>query len=69
MTYAHKIKCLNCGLHFVVFSWKWNWRPVSCPECLQDLSKGGFLLWVATTDRQIYEFVPGATHPTEFHNL
>jgi hypothetical protein len=40
-TYEYRIKCNNCSLHYVVFSWDENWANTPgqgrnggiCPEC------------------------------------
>ena len=32
-TWVHKIKCMNCSLHFTVYSFEKDWLPNACPEC------------------------------------
>ena len=56
-TWIHKIKCLECSLHFSVYSWKEDWRPTHCPECGN--SGRLYLQWLSQTEKQGYEFVPG----------
>lgn len=58
ITYVHKIKCLNCQLHYAVYSWHGKWDPCYCPECG---TNGPYLHWVSETEEQVYELVPGAS--------
>jgi hypothetical protein len=67
MTYLHKCKCLNCGLHYIVCSEHENWEaavgtPNFCPECG---SKGSKLRWVEKSPQLIYQHVPGDARPME----
>lgn len=64
MYYQHKIKCMNCSLHFVVASDQPGWSQgegdiVYCPECGDIGSKLRFA--AVPIDGFIYEFVPGPT--------
>lgn len=65
MTYAIKFKCSSCGLHYQLFTWNADWTEQYksfCPECGV---KGGKMVWgPEETDKQIFEFVPGATQLT-----
>ncbi len=56
MTYEHKYKCLKCGLHFIVYSWRDNTESPYCPECGE---RGSVMHWLDTSDKEIFEFVPG----------
>ena len=39
--FVHKIKCLKCCLHFVIYSWNEKLALVDiCPECHQSLVDG-----------------------------
>jgi hypothetical protein len=55
-----KCKCLGCGLHFSVCSWYKDWvkkvEKITCPECSQ---KKVMVLATRSSDKQIYEEVPG----------
>lgn len=59
-TFEHPIKCMTCGLHFVVVSWHEEWgaeRVCFCPECG---AVNGKLVWrPRKVDKQIFEIVPG----------
>jgi len=58
--YQYNIKCLFCGLHFKVFSWKVDWNlshDAVCPEC-GDGSKT-IVLKKEASYKQIFEFVSG----------
>jgi DNA-directed RNA polymerase subunit RPC12/RpoP len=60
MTYEYPIKCLECGLHFTVWSWKEDWHDrfkAFCPECGSDDHFIGFPKRERT--EQIFEMVPG----------
>jgi hypothetical protein len=64
MTYLHKFKCLNCRLHFIVFSWKEEIAPVYCPEC--GIMDNNFH-WIEKVDQPIFKYVPGSTSPPGYH--
>lgn len=56
--HAHKIKCLNCSLHFTVHSYDEDWKPTGgCPECGKPLTR--VVHWHETVEGDIYEHVPG----------
>jgi len=59
-TWVHKIKCLQCKLHFTVFSLHENWGDdgITCPECA---SQGSFMQWREPSDLFIFELVPGSS--------
>ena len=48
--FVHGYKCLNCNLHFNLYSWQYKRDSVLCPECG---SKGGVLHTVSilSTDK------------------
>ncbi len=61
MTNEYPIKCLDCGLHFTVWSWDTDWHEkhtAHCPECGCNEHFIGFPK--RTHPEQIYSFVPGA---------
>lgn len=55
-----KVKCLNCGLHFVICTY-WPDRhkadQICCPECRKH--EGSFLVWREDRSEQIFQVVPG----------
>ena len=64
-THEYRIKCQNCGLHYVVLSWDEQWagapehgrRGGFCPECG---IPGGKMVWgPVEVEGQIFERVPG----------
>jgi hypothetical protein len=57
-THIIKCKCLRCSLHFIAFSFKDDWKPEFCPECG---GREAFIIWRDTSNRFIFEFVPGKT--------
>lgn len=60
LTYIYSLKCLDCGMHFKVFSWYSNWNKLhkaNCPEC--GLQKSVFLLKFEESDKPINKFVEG----------
>lgn len=65
MTYAVKMKCLSCSLHFEIYTWQEDWHEkmhgkVYCPECG---TQGGKMVWEAEqVEGQIYNHVPGNTN-------
>jgi len=55
-----RVKCLECGLHFIVCTWypeKHATTTLYCPECGQHAGK--FLLWKAEVEGFIFQAVPG----------
>lgn len=73
MHYQHKIKCLNCSLHYIVLSEHEEWpqngadarNGIFCPECG---SAGTKILWKPEEhDEFIFQVVPGETHTMELH--
>ena len=60
-TYTQKkIKCLQCGLHFIICTWdkeRHNSTTVHCPECGQNDQL--FMVWTQQKFGFIYEDVPG----------
>lgn len=58
-TFEYPIKCLDCGLHFTIWSWNDEWHvehTATCPECNAQRTLGFPPL---THSQEIYEFVPG----------
>ncbi len=59
-TYEYPIKCLDCGLHYTVWSWNEDWHEKNtahCPECGRDEHYIGFP--IKARDEQIFQLVPG----------
>ncbi|MBU8580158.1 MULTISPECIES: HNH endonuclease [Bacillus] len=60
-TYTQKkIKCLACGLHFIICTWNkhlHNSSTIICPECGQ--KKGDFIVWAQQKFGFIFQEVPG----------
>jgi len=63
-TLEYRIKCSNCGLHYVVLSWsevheQWatEHKGGFCPEC--GIPGAKFVWGPVETERQIFEAVPG----------
>ncbi|MCJ8172540.1 HNH endonuclease [Clostridium botulinum] len=55
-----KVKCLDCGVHFIVCSWyrdKHDRLSLHCPECGQN--HGNFLVWTQQKFGFIFQDVPG----------
>ncbi|MED1539939.1 HNH endonuclease signature motif containing protein [Bacillus inaquosorum] len=55
-----KVKCLECGLHFIICTWNkvtHNSSTINCPECGQN--KGNFLVWAQQKFGFIFQDVPG----------
>lgn len=73
-TYAHKFKCTNCSLHFVIYSWSKDWQletdehrqrngTISCPEC----GEGSFIRWAPEEmGEHIFQLVPGDAAPASY---
>lgn len=60
-TFAHKNKCMACGLHFTVFSWHEDWKdaegnPIHCPECGESRT---LRFGPEELPGEIFEYVPG----------
>ncbi|MHB8880377.1 MAG: hypothetical protein ACYC69_02585 [Thermodesulfovibrionales bacterium] len=66
--YGHSFKCMECGVHFNVYSWQASRHRVDntyCPECGK---QGGFLHYRTTlsesptfnmfSDKEIFNFCP-----------
>ena len=54
-----RCKCGNCGLHFVICTWRRHAhtkRNVICPECGL---KSVVFIWRAVVDRPVFTVVPG----------
>lgn len=55
-----KIKCLNCGLHFIICTWdkdRHSNKTIHCPEC--GSHNGAYLVWIQEKPGFIFEDVPG----------
>lgn len=60
--YQHKLKCMSCGLHFIVCSLRRRTSGlVHCPECGKSSMPGipAFLYWPKKVEGFIFEAVPG----------
>lgn len=60
ITYKTTVKCMNCCLHFKVYSYykdKHSAKTLYCPECGQH--DAHFLVATSVEEKPIYEFVPG----------
>jgi hypothetical protein len=58
--FAKKFECLECHLHFAVFTWygdKHRKSNIHCPECGQN--SGKFYIWWQKEPGFIFETVPG----------
>jgi len=62
-TYLHKIKCMGCGLHYIVCSWHSDWEPTNCPECPNGSE---YIHWREETDSFIFQLVPGDSPMVSF---
>ena len=54
------VKCLNCSLHFTIWSWysdRHDTSTIYCPECGQH--NGNFMVWKGDGTAQIFTRVPG----------
>ena len=52
-------KCMNCGLHFNVYTWepdRHSANTLYCPECGQH--EGRFMVWRADVTEPIFVHVP-----------
>lgn len=62
MMYEHKIKCTNCSLHFTVYSFTQDWKPVVCPECESRLGVDVlYIHWIQPSNKHIFQYVPGSS--------
>ncbi|QIB69296.1 HNH endonuclease [Aminipila butyrica] len=55
-----KVKCLNCGLHFIICTWdkeRHTNKTIHCPEC--GANNGRNLVWIQEKPGFIFEDVPG----------
>jgi predicted RNA-binding Zn-ribbon protein involved in translation (DUF1610 family) len=55
-----KVKCLSCGLHFILCTWQPERHTLAslwCPECGEH--KRRFVIWLEELDGFIYQAVPG----------
>lgn len=55
-----KLKCMKCGLHFVICTWhpeRHSSGDAYCPECGQQ--DGSFLMWHEESEKHIFQVVPG----------
>lgn len=55
-----KVKCLNCGLHFIICTWdkeRHTNKTIHCPEC--GAHNGANLIWIQEKPGFIFEDVPG----------
>lgn len=56
-----KVKCLRCGLHFILCTWepeRHRAATIHCPECGQH--HGHFMVWQAVPEEElIFQLVPG----------
>ena len=57
-----KVKCIDCGLHFVICTWNRDqWikippRKIYCPECGKNDRQ---LIWSEDSQQEINNVVPG----------
>lgn len=70
-TYTQKkVKCLECGLHFIICTWNkdaHNSSTISCPECGQN--NGNYLVWAQQKFGFIFQDVPGNSKVYDFMGL
>lgn len=62
-----KVKCLRCGLHFIVCTWdasRHTRRTLCCPECHQ--RDAAFAVWRESVAGFIYQAVPGDAKLVDF---
>lgn len=65
-----KVKCMNCGLHFIVCTHepeKHGRLTMHCPECGQ--KKGKFIVWRENMKEPIFRFVPGEAALTDIQEF
>lgn len=64
MYYRHKIKCLDCSLHYLCCSeferFPQGGGALYCPECG---STGEKVRWVEEAEGYIFQLVGGSSHP------
>ena len=67
--YQYNLKCMACGLHFQIYSWKPNWLALHIPFCPECSAQNVLPLAVIKhDDKHIYEFVSGVSsdiHPNQ----
>jgi len=65
--FVHKVKCLNCSLHFAVYSWRKTLpiRNYCCPECQHPFYSGKYVWWRERHVGQIYQQLPGNAEDVE----
>ena len=65
--FIHRIKCLNCSLHFALYSWRKNllMRNYSCPECQHSFTQGRYLWCREERHGDIFEEHPGKAETVE----
>ncbi|MDL5024697.1 HNH endonuclease [Bacillus velezensis] len=70
-TYTQKkVKCFECGLHFIICTWNkdtHNSSTIHCPECGQN--NGHFLVWSQQKFGFIFQDVPGNANVYEVGRL
>lgn len=70
-TYTQKkVKCLECGLHFIICTWNkdaHNSSTITCPECGQ--KNGNYLVWAQQKFGFIFQDVPGNAMLYDFRGL
>jgi hypothetical protein len=75
--FRHKFKCLSCGLHFTVFSWRAHWfagvtkreNPSKFLQCVGCGSRGAIAYWRERVQGEIRDDVPGKAKLTSMFCL
>jgi DNA-directed RNA polymerase subunit RPC12/RpoP len=59
MTQTHRfpVKCMNCGLHFNVYSWNEDWIEKHSPFCPECGKQKALVLGHEATDTEIFQHV------------
>lgn len=65
--WQHRIKCMSCGLHYIICSDYEDWwdnsdladGAPSCPECHSKLRENGAIHWKAKVEGFIFQYVEG----------
>lgn len=68
--FVHNFKCLNCSMHFSVYSWKYERDYAFCPECGKEVSHMCHSVKILTTrhefalnaDDEIYSQLGGVSY-------
>ncbi len=63
-----KVKCLTCGVHFIICSWyqdRHDCENIFCPEC--GSKNGRFIVWKQKKFGYIFEDVPGNAVVSDIH--